>query len=89
MVKKMRNKKQFSIGKNETLCWKENGAEASTKGINGRRNIRISEATITVVHGRERQFYALLEMSGELRPTGGVYDRDFVRIIGCGSQEQV
>jgi len=79
---------------------KEDRAEASAEGIDGGQNIRISEAPITLVNGRGQRFRTLLEklvsiniadaeFFGDLGPAGGMYDRDFVRVLGCSSEELV
>ena len=79
---------------------KEDRAEASAEGIDRGQNIRISEAPITLVNGRGQRFRSLLEkfiginiadaeFFGDLGPTGGMYDRNFVRVLGCSSEELV
>ncbi len=89
----------------EVIGTEEDGAEASGEGINSCQNIRICEATVTLVHRRGRRFRVLLkkviniaveisgdgaaELFGDLGSTGRMNDSDFVWVIICGSEELV
>lgn len=91
---------QVRVISNGSYSTKEDRAEASGKGIDGGQKIRISEAPITLVNRRGQRFRSLLEklisiniadaeFFGDLGPTGGMDDRDFVRVLGCSSEELV
>lgn len=77
----------------------ENGAEARGERINGGQEIRKSEEAVAVVKRWRRRFHTkrrLISVSvidgasgAELCGDLGMDDGDFVRVIGCDSEELV